>query len=377
MKTTLVLHVSLLLSALSTVHAGDGFPAFTWDHVPLYAHLGINDGLEPDQYNFLADHFALIAFTGGRVTRGSSVEPNIAAAARAIKQRNPKAKVLFYWASDIPKHQWKLSNADFPKNGYVKGYVRPAAKGTTKGERSFDVTRPEVRDWWTDVAAKAVHEYSCDGIFVDGATAGTPGGPWSRIFGEERAARLEEGVFTMLREAKEKMGPDKLIIFNPLHGHDGKRALGEDYLPVTDGAMVDDFDRAANIRQQSKEYMASTIEIMRKAAKDGKIIIFKAWPGFTWWSDEEMMKKPHDQVHRIAKERITFPLACFWWVQDRTAISAIPGVGLVNTAHSTGIRSLTSRWDHPRARPSEKAGLTSANSPTPRYLWTWKKRLPK
>ena len=112
----------------------------------------------------------------------------------------------------------------------------------------------------------------------------------------------------MLKEAKQKMGPDKLILFNPLHGHDPKRGtLGEEYLPVTDGAMVDDFDRAANIRQQSKEYLANTIEVMRKAARDGKIIIFKAWPGFTWWSDKEMMKKPHDEVHRVASERHHLP----------------------------------------------------------------------
>jgi len=122
---------------------------------------------------------------------------------------------------------------------------------------------------------------------------------------------LEKGMFTMLREAKKKMGPDKLIIFNPLHGHDGKRALGEDYLPVADGAMVDDFDRGANVRQQSKEYMAATIEIMRKASKQGKIVIFKGWPEFTWWSDPELMKKPHKEQHRVAREAITFPLACF------------------------------------------------------------------
>ncbi|MHC4098495.1 MAG: hypothetical protein ACYSWZ_10585 [Planctomycetota bacterium] len=42
MRTALVLQVSLLLFALAPVHAGDGFPAFTWDHVPLYAHLGID-----------------------------------------------------------------------------------------------------------------------------------------------------------------------------------------------------------------------------------------------------------------------------------------------------------------------------------------------
>lgn len=304
MRTTLVLQVSLLLSALATVHASDGFPAFTWDHVPLYAHLGIGDGLEPDQYNFLADHFNLIAFTGGIVRHGS-VEPNIAAAARAIKKRNPKAKVLFYWASDMPKKQWKLSNDIYP--GEYINFV----KGKRK-RRYFDVTRQDVRDWWSDVAAQAVHEYSCDGIFVDGATAGTPGGPWSRLFGKEKAAVMDKGMFAMLKEAKKKMGPDKLIIFNPLHGYVKNRPpLGEQYLPVTDGAMVDDFDRAANIKQQSKEYMANTLEVMHKAAQDGKIIVFKAWPGFTWWSDKEMMKKPHDELHRVASERITFPLACF------------------------------------------------------------------
>ena len=307
MRTALVLQVSLLLSALTTVHAGDGFPAFTWDHVALYAHLGIGDGLEPDQYNFLADHFNLITFTGG-IVRSGSVEPKIADAARTIKQRNPSAKVLFYWASDMPKHQWKQSNATFPDGGYL--HVR---KRGQKDSLTFDVCRQDVRDWWSDVAAKAVQDYSCDGIFVDGATAGRPDGPWSRLIGKQEAAVLDRGMLSMLKEAKKKMGSDKLIIYNPLHGHDQKQGPSpwEHYLPVADGAMVDDFDRAANIKQQSKEYMANTLEVMHKAAQDNKIIIFKAWPGFTWWSDKELMKKPHDELHRVASERITFPLACF------------------------------------------------------------------
>jgi len=306
MRTTLVLQVSLLLSAPATAHAGDGFPAFCWDRLPLYAHVGIGDGLKPDQYKFLADRFSLITLTGGKLTRGS-VEPNIAAAARAIKKRNPKAKVLFYWAADSPKHQWKLSNATFPDGGYLRVPRRAGRASST-----FDVTRQDVRAWWSGVAAKAVRDYSCDGIFVDGATAGTPGGPWSRLLGKDKAAVMDAGMFTMLKEARKKMGPDKLIIFNPLHGYDKKRPpLGERYLPVTDGAMIDDFDRAANVKQQSKEYMANTLEVMHKAAQGGKIIVFKAWPGFTWWSDKEMMKKPHAELHRVARERITFPLASF------------------------------------------------------------------
>jgi len=306
MRTAFMIQVFLLLSALATVQAGEGFPPFTWDRVPVSAHLGIDDGMTPDQCKFLADHFNLITFTGGKVSRGGeSVEPNIAKAARAIKKLNPNAKVVFYWAAG-PKPQWKISNATFPADGYLP--VKRAGRMT----REFDLSRKDVRDWWTDVAAKAVHEYSCDGIFVDGATAGRSGGPWERLFGKEKNAVLDAGMISMLKDAGKKVGPDKFILFNPLHGYDqGVRSIGQEYLPVTDGAMIDDFDRAANIKQQSKEYMANTLEAMRKAAKDGKLIIFKAWPGFTWHFDPEMMKKPHDELHRVASERITFPLACF------------------------------------------------------------------
>jgi len=304
MKHNLTILAVLLFAPCSPLPAAGGYPEFSWDRVPLYAHLGIGDGLKPEQCEFLADHFQLITFTGG-ITK-SSVETNIAAAARAIKQRNPKAKVLFYWASDMPKHQWKLSNATFPKGGYLQ------AKKGGRDSSQFDVRRQDVRDWWSSVAGKAVHDYGCDGIFVDGATAGRPNGPWSRMFGAEQALAMDQGVFAMLKQARQKMRPGTLIIFNPLHGRDQKGvALGEQYLPVTDGAMLDDFDRGANIRQQSKEYLANELEQMRKAADDGKIIVFKAWPGFTWWSDKELMKKPHEEQYRVARERITFPLACF------------------------------------------------------------------
>ena len=305
MKRTLALISILLVAGIPQLHAADSYPEFSWDRVPLYAHLGIGAGLKPEQYEFLADHFNLITFTGG-ILRDASVEPNIAATARAIKQRNPRAKVLFYWASDMPKHQWKDSNATFPEGGYLH------VKKKRKDSLQFDVRRQDVRDWWSGIAGKTVHQYGCDGIFVDGATAGRPDGPWSKMVGAEQAAVMDQGVFTMLKQAREKMGPGKLILFNPLHGYDKDHpGLGEQYLPVTDGAMVDDFDRGANVRQQSPEYLASTIEVMRKAARDDKIVIFKGWPGFTWWSDKELMKKPHEEQLRVAREQIIFPLACF------------------------------------------------------------------
>jgi len=286
------------------------FPEFNWDRVPVSAHFGIGTGLEPEQYDFVAEHFNFITLTAGRLPRDSqgSAETYTAAAARAIKKRNPQAKVLFYWASDKPKGQSKISNAMYPGQYII--HTRNGKGGKKRITKYFDVTRKEVQDWWSDAAADAVHKYSCDGIFVDGATAGTPGGPWSRDLGEQKAATMNKAVFVMLKDARRKIGPDKLIIFNPLHGFAAGRApLGQEYLPVTDGAMVDDFDR---LRVQSKEYMANTMKTMQTAAKGGKIIIFKGWPRFLGaWRAGKMKNMPHDEVPRAARKDITFPLACF------------------------------------------------------------------
>ncbi|TWT80409.1 hypothetical protein CA13_18250 [Planctomycetes bacterium CA13] len=290
--------------------ASNVFPEFSWDRVPVSVHFGIGDGLEPEQYDFVAKHFNFITLTAGQLPRDStgSAETYTAEAARAIKNRNPKAKVLFYWASDKPKAQSKISNAAYPGEYII--HTRNRKGGKKQVTKHFDVTRKEVQDWWSDAAANAVHKYSCDGIFVDGATAGTPGGPWSRDLGNEKAATMDKAMFAMLNNARKKMGPGKLIIFNPLHGYEGSRTqLGKEYLPVTDGAMVDDFDR---LRVQSKEYMANTMKTMQEAAKDEKIIVFKGWPRFlSAWRDGKMKQTPHDEVLRMAQKDITFPLACF------------------------------------------------------------------
>ena len=288
----------------------DGAPPFSWDQVPVSAHFGIGEGLTPEQYDFVADHFNFVTLTAGPLPRNSegSAELFTAEAARAIKKRNPQAKVLFYWASDKPKHQSKLSNDAYPGDYILQTKKNEGQKD--KIVKWFDLSRKEVQTWWSDAAADAVHKYGCDGIFVDGATAGTPGGALSRVLGKEKAAEMDQAMFAMLKEAKRKMGDGKLILFNPLHGHDGKRGqLGQEYLPVTDGAMVDDFDR---LRAQSKEYMANTIKTMRLAAKDGKVVVFKGWPRFlAAWRAGKMKKQTHDEVLRAAQQEIAFSLACF------------------------------------------------------------------
>ena len=303
------MHVSWMLGLMlwtpSLARAQHGTSGFSWDRVPLYAHVAIGEGFTQEQYEFLADQYQLITFTGG--PRNQAVEPIIADAVRTIKQRKPDRRVLAYWCSETPRTHYRELNKHFPQDGYV----RPAPD-EPKRQVCFDLTNPAVRTWWADSAARLVTEYGCDGIFVDGATISMPGATWSRVFGEDRAAELEAGMFAMLKETQEKMGPTSTAVFNPLHGyHDGEAPKRQDYLAVLDGAMIDDFNRPGGREPQSADYLYNTLKVMSQAAKQGKVVIFKAWPSFTWRIDSETMRQPPEGQHAVAKRDLVFPLACF------------------------------------------------------------------
>lgn len=301
MKSTLALLAALLLTSSSTFQAADALPPFSWDHVPVYAHVGkSSDDFTPEQLDFLAQHFDFITIEKGQAVRkrGSS-EAGIAEAARQIKLRKPGAKVLFYWNAFLDIRSYQASR-EFPADGHLKDRRgQPVMVRTTVP--TCDLSRADVRDWWSDTAAKAVHEDGCDGIFADALLQVTAAGK-RKLLGDEKYAALNNGLVALLEETRRKLGPDPLIIFNGLRGGDGER-----FLPLTSGAMIEHFGHFSGV---GKEKMAEDLEAMRAAAQSGKIVCLKAWPGLSWL-DAEMMRKPHDELVRLARERLTFRLACF------------------------------------------------------------------
>lgn len=310
-KRRLSLLLTLLFVPFVTLRAADRLPAFSWDRVPLYAHFGYDTNLTPAQFDFVAKNFPLVTFAAGSIR--ANVEKEFAAGAAELKKRNPSVKVLFYFAGDILHSPFTLSNASFPKDGFiekpsVKKSINPkTGKQTEQARYYFDKSKAVTREWWAGIAAKAVKEYGCDGIFADGL------GSYGRnLVTPEKDAAIQEGVLAMCKLAHEKMGPGGLIIFNPLHGEEGSELLS-----VTDGAMIDNFDRTMFHTDAAKapgekelNLMAEDIEAMSKAAKQGKIVIFKGWPGFHQ-KDKELMKRPHDELVKMARDYITFPLASF------------------------------------------------------------------
>ena len=56
--------------------------------------------------------------------------------------------------------------------------------------------------------------------------------------------------------------------------------------------------------------IADDIDRMTQAGREGKVVILKAFPGFSW-IDKDMMQKSEADLLELAKPRIAFPLAAF------------------------------------------------------------------
>ncbi|HUS92911.1 MAG TPA: putative glycoside hydrolase [Phycisphaerae bacterium] len=305
LTSTSVFTASLLLVAAPTLRANDALPPFSWDHVPVYAHVGkSSDDFTSEELDFLAKHFDFITIEKGQAShKYGNTEDGFAAAAREIKKRNPDAKVLFYWNAslDTSTARWGYKAAKtFPADGHLKDKQgKPVLRRKTVP--NYDLTRPDVRAWWSDAAAKAVRDYGADGIFAD--AMGDPPAANRKTLDEAQLKALRDARLALMEETRRKIGPSKLIVYNGLM-KEGRDRL----LRVTDGAMIEHFGHFSN--GSTKEQIAEGIDVTQATGREGKIVLMKAWPGFSY-REPEMMKKPHDELARLAKERITFPLACF------------------------------------------------------------------
>lgn len=300
-----VLTASLLLAAAPTLRANDALPPFSWDHVPVYAHVGkTSDDFTPAQLDFLAKHFDFITIEKAQAShKHGSTEAGFVVAAREIKKRNPHAKVLFYWNASLDTSSNRgtyQAMRTFPADGYLKDSQGRIVK-RRKTVPNYDLTRPDIRDWWSDAAAKAVREYGADGIFAD--AMGDPPAANLKTLSEKQVLALRAARLALLEETRRKIGPEKLIIYNGLMKGDRDQLMR-----FADGAMVEHFGHFSN--GSSKEQMAAILDTMRAAAAAGKIVLLKTWPGFSF-REKAMMQKPRAELARLAKERITFPLACF------------------------------------------------------------------
>lgn len=302
--------------AIATLPAGNGtpahpaFPEFSWDRIPLYMHIRKAKSFTDEEIKFLA-RFPLITFekANGYLDHGS-IEAGTLKAARDVKKINPKTKILYYrnvivhyggYAAD--KELAKISDAMLQdRNGNSK-LVRERVK-------AYDLSNAALRNWWVNTCKTMTADPAIDGIFLDGNIKALEPGYLKRQIGAEKKKRTMDSYHLMMKQTRQAIGSNKLMIANILRAR--FKNAGLEYLNYFDGSYLEGFFH--NVGDASyEEYVAKGIDAIQKAARQGKIIAFTT--GFT--APKNTSELGIDEGHAMvesdaqARARLVYPLAIF------------------------------------------------------------------
>lgn len=331
-------------------------PAFSWDTVPLYGHLGKTSGdFTPEEARFIADTYDFVAIEKGHATatRGDT-EAGTSYAVSQLRALNPNLRVLFYWNGFIEYQMYAATRDRRPDAWYLR--TSSGEYDVLRGDvRRYDLSNQDFRRWWVDTAVAAVDRTGAQGIFIDALpqVAGNPAGLAERV-GAEKAEALRSGSEVMMAELQRRLGPTRTIIYNGLRTSLPWPDGGARYQPWTTGAMVEHF---GFLGSADKEHIARDIALIQVSDARGEVVVVKGWPTFSWL-DTEVMKQPEDTLYRRAIAEIEFPLAAFLMAAgEHTYFS-----------YSWGYREQHGQL---RGYPEFKRRLGSPRGPARRDGWTY------
>ncbi len=336
------------------------YPGFSWDRVPLNLHFGKRTAdLTAAEIDFIASRSTLIALEKSHgVTPHGSTEAGIADSARRIVQRNPAAKVLFYFNAFINwpgydafktyRPEWTLRTAAGEIVKHPSGTPRP------------DPSNADFREWWSEIVAQANRSAPLAGVFIDALPqALTPA--LAKQVGDAKARAVVAGLREMIALTKRKLGPDRLVLANGLRTADFREILDWEGI---DGVMIEHFGA---FKTDSPTDLKTDLDSIALAAAKGKFVVLKGWPGFNWL-DQDMMKRPYAELLKLARERLTFPLACF-------LVAAQPGSHFCYSwgyTHTHGMLDAYPEFDRPLGPPQADAvwqGLTATREFAHASVW--------
>ncbi|MBU2950938.1 putative glycoside hydrolase family 15 protein [Tamlana agarivorans] len=285
----------------------NNYPDFSWDKVPVAFHFGKRGRLlTKKEAKFVASKSNFICLEKAHANvQFQHTEDAIEHEAKQLKKYNPNMKVIFYWNTFLDYPMFKAHDEYQKHPEWWLKTTTGALDLKNANIKRYDLSNPEVRDWWTEVAKKAVVNGSCDGVFMD-AFAQVKAARNKKIWGIDKYNAVQQGLHDIIIETREKLGADKLIVYNGIRSTP-QYQLGNAYQNETDAVMIEHF---GHFNSTTKESMLKDIQEMVKSGKAGSIVVFKGWPGFDWL-DKEIMAKPLKVKQKIARENITFPLASF------------------------------------------------------------------
>ncbi|MGZ0708882.1 putative glycoside hydrolase [Coraliomargarita sp. W4R53] len=288
---------------------GNRLPEFSWDTVPRYMHVRKATAFTPEEIEYLAT-FPLITFeksTGNKDSAGT--EAGTVKAATAVKDINPRAKILYY-RNIIVHYGGYVANEQLEA---IPNVFLANAKGDedlVRGKvQAYDLSNPAVASWWMNHAKQACASPVIDGIFVDGNIKVLEDGYLRRDIGAEKKAAVKAAYYEMMEALPNEIGRNKLIVSNIIRARLDDSGL--EALEYFDGSYLEGFEQAVG-KVSREDYVAKGIAAIQTAARSGKIIALTMGMGEAQESEMgiDETRATIDDIASI-QDRFTYALAIF------------------------------------------------------------------
>ncbi len=296
-------------------------PKFSWDTIPRYMHVWKRTSHTDEELDYLAQ-FPLITFEKAQGTAAGSVQEGTLDAARAVKDRNPDARILYYKNIVI---DWGGSAASKELETIEGGYLQ-STDGTYPTvnpnitTRFFDISLPEVQDWWVRDAAQMLADPLIDGLFIDANIKVLhheyfP--KWKNV-GEEKAGQMRAGYQRILSRIEAELRPEKVILANIIRARLPNG--GMETLEHFDGSYLEGFEE--NVDGVSRpDYVAKGIGYAQEAARQGKIIALTMGLGKALGKDSSGigLDESREKVGSLdaVRERVDYVTALFLVIAEK------------------------------------------------------------
>ena len=264
----LLVAASIASSCGKTDSPENKFPVFSWDHIPMYMHVWDKNSFTDEELDFLAG-FDFICFEKWQGTFEGNVQEGTLKAARAVKERNPDTRILYYknividWPSAMSEELESMGGVLKSQDGTVPIFY---------GAKFADISLPEVQEWWMEDATTMLEDPSIDGLFVDANMKILVEAFFEeRNVGQDKLKGLRVGYDKILAEINEELRPDNIILANIIRARleDG----GLEYTKYFDGSYIEGFLGTVGAVPR-KDYVAKGIATAQEAARNGNIIAF-------------------------------------------------------------------------------------------------------
>lgn len=290
---------SLILSDGTMFAQKDYYPNFNWNTTPMYFMFGqSSDVLSSEEAHSIAKQTDFICIEKNHAWETLKyAELGTKHEVAAFKAIKPDIKVLFYFNS---AYAWRFTSYNqyftqdkIDDHPILKSYLITNEDTGALEHRNntfyFDVLNPDFRDWWVDTVSNGVKETGADGVFIDQMH----GFVWLR---SSRRNEVEEAMGKMMKNLKETMGADKILLGN-------NASEVEDVYPSIDVAMLEHY-KADFL---SKEKLLNDWGVMLKNAKAGKMTVFRV--GVEVESGTEHLST--SELETLSKEKLEYYLACY------------------------------------------------------------------